>query len=398
MRLIIFSSSYPYGTGEQFLENEIRYLAKRYDLLIIPYFIGGSPERRTIPCRVPFSEPLYRHGFHIPTCEHLKTLPMFAIDWIAQFTFKYWRMKISNWLQISSLLGAQPFRNTLKHIKPDDILYFYWGTGSANLIPILKHRFNLQNRTIIRLHGSDLYIDAKGYLPLRRAIFNSANRILTISKNGKEYLEDRWPVCSNKTTINYLGVEEIQTLGDVRSSDMTTIVSCSSIDKNKRVDLIARCLVLTGRNIEWHHFGTGPDIHRVTAELSSQKIKHYFHGQVSQETIKSFYANNRVDLFVNMSLSEGIPVSMMEALAGSIPIFGTRVGGVAELVDESCGWLVLPNSTCEQITTELQKAIDIMISHTGQQKRINAHLQWQKKFNINSNISSLCTIIDELCD
>lgn len=397
MRLIIFSSSYPYGTGEQFLENEIRRLAEHYKILIVPYYWGGSKRSRAIPHNTQSSQPLYCTKIPSPSFEQFRALPEFLKDWTDYSLFESWKQKAINWLQISAILHSTGFKEAISQIKPNDILYFYWGTGAAALIPFLRRRFGLKNHIIVRLHGSDLYLKKNGYLPLREVIFTNADAILSISQNGKDYLEKNWPVCIGKTTVNYLGVEEINGINDKGQSDVTRITTCSSVDNNKRVHFIAKCLKNTERSIEWHHFGTGPEMHRVQAELPSPNIIPHFHGQVSQGTIRSFYANNRIDLFINLSLSEGIPVSMMEALASKIPIFGTNVGGVPELIDESCGWLVPSDSSCDQIAQSLRSAIDIMSSPQGEIVRENAYQKWRTKFNFNNNIDSLLTIINNLC-
>ena len=55
-------------------------------------------------------------------------------------------------------------------------------------------------------------------------------------------------------------------------------------------------------------------------------------GHLSNSEILRFYRENPVDLFVNVSASEGLPVSMMEAMSYGIPVAATDVGGVSELV------------------------------------------------------------------
>ena len=49
------------------------------------------------------------------------------------------------------------------------------------------------------------------------------------------------------------------------------------------------------------------------------------------------------DLFVQPSLSEGLPLAILEAMAAGLPIVATRVGGMAEaVVDGETGTLVAP--------------------------------------------------------
>jgi L-malate glycosyltransferase len=46
------------------------------------------------------------------------------------------------------------------------------------------------------------------------------------------------------------------------------------------------------------------------------------------------------DLYANSSISEGISLTILEAMAARLPVVATRVGGTPEIVDASCGRLV----------------------------------------------------------
>lgn len=50
------------------------------------------------------------------------------------------------------------------------------------------------------------------------------------------------------------------------------------------------------------------------------------------------------DVFVNCSLSEGVSLTILEAMASSLPVVVTRVGGTPEVVTEDCGTLVPPRN------------------------------------------------------
>jgi glycosyltransferase involved in cell wall biosynthesis len=81
-------------------------------------------------------------------------------------------------------------------------------------------------------------------------------------------------------------------------------------------------------------------------------------GQCKNEEILRFYENNHVDLFISLSESEGLPVSMMEAQSYGIPILASNVGGISEIVqNEKTGILLPVNIKPENISIEIQKAL-----------------------------------------
>ena len=87
---------------------------------------------------------------------------------------------------------------------------------------------------------------------------------------------------------------------------------------------------------------------------NNQNIEIVLKGNVSNRNVLEYYANNSIDLFLNLSESEGIPVSIMEALSYSIPVFATNVGGVPEIVNESNGELLEVNISALQLAAKLE--------------------------------------------
>ncbi len=67
-----------------------------------------------------------------------------------------------------------------------------------------------------------------------------------------------------------------------------------------------------------------------------------FTGYRSQDQVAAHLAE--AGIFVLASFAEGVPVVLMEAMAGRLPVIATRVGGVAELVEDGVsGLLVAPS-------------------------------------------------------
>jgi glycosyltransferase involved in cell wall biosynthesis len=48
------------------------------------------------------------------------------------------------------------------------------------------------------------------------------------------------------------------------------------------------------------------------------------------------------DVFVLASLTEGLPITLLEALASEVPVVATCVGGIPEVVDDGVTGIVIP--------------------------------------------------------
>ena len=87
----------------------------------------------------------------------------------------------------------------------------------------------------------------------------------------------------------------------------------------KRIDRIISALAeIVDLDIEWTHIGGGillADLIVQAANLMPKNIKCVWLGDLANEAVIEFYRNNPVHLFVNVSESEGLPVSIMEAIS-----------------------------------------------------------------------------------
>ncbi len=100
-------------------------------------------------------------------------------------------------------------------------------------------------------------------------------------------------------------------------------------------------------DVQLHLAGAGPleqDLRRQAQKLGvAHRVT--FLGHLSHETLLARYREAAVDLVAMASVTtahgaEGIPVSLIEAMAHGIPVVATSSGGVPELVDETTGILV----------------------------------------------------------
>ena len=106
-----------------------------------------------------------------------------------------------------------------------------------------------------------------------------------------------------------------------------------------------------------------------------------FHGQLQNSEVLDFYNNTQIDCFVTTSSTEGLPVSIMEALCYGIPVLATSVGGIPEAVDDKVGFLLNSEFSNKEFTLGLNK----MHQFKRKEKRIEISLIGRKKYNASKN-------------
>ena len=110
-----------------------------------------------------------------------------------------------------------------------------------------------------------------------------------------------------------------------------------------------------------------------------------FRGYVSNQDLMLEYSNNDYDVFINVSSTEGIPVSIMEAMSFGIPAIASNVGGTNEIViDGFNGFLIDSDFIVEGVVNKLKHLISI--SETDYIRlRTNARLFWNQTFFAKDN-------------
>jgi glycosyltransferase involved in cell wall biosynthesis len=280
-------------------------------------------------------------------------------EFIRQRVFK--RKKwILEWLaaivRTERLLDHEVIKNILVNSpgNRDTILYFYWGFGSSQIIPFIKKAG--YNKIIVRFHGFDLYEDRKdGYIPFRQDLLKKLDFAVPISEHGNKYLHERYPGIKFKSQVFRLGCFQ-NGLSQPSSDHKLRIVSCSNVIPLKRLDLIATALKYIDFEVQWTHLGDGEKFDELKNEilLLPKNIHVALPGRISPEDVLDFYSQNSIDLFLNVSTSEGVPVSIMEAFSAGIPVYATDVGGTAEIVNTLNGKLLIKEITPVILADELK--------------------------------------------
>ena len=267
------------------------------------------------------------------------------------------------------------------------LFYTYWNTAvTAGLV--LAVQSLKDTKVVTRVHGYDLYEERSvpPYLPFRPWLYKKIDRVFGISRAGVTYACDHG-LDPNKVSLNYLGTEDPGELCRASSDGVLRVLSCSFVVPVKRVALMAQSILrLANKNpnskIQWTHLGGGPLLDHVESILSVRPTNLEVHlvGLVTNKQVLDFYRNNNVDLILNLSESEGLPVSMMEALSFGVPVVATDVGGVKEVVDETNGVLLPADPTLDEVADALKSFVEFSWAEKLSMRKA-ARESWANRFN-----------------
>ncbi len=415
-RLYIVVSDYPYGNGEPFLEDELIALSKQFNkiYLIITNSIHLHdlshkfivPANVEIKFYIPENNFISRvkglwFAFSDPTVsEELKVIKQILKLPLSISIFR---------LLFSYVIHGVEFRNYLNKLinndnshKASNYFYTYWCTYYTFGLGLLKNEYK-DIKAFTRVHRWDLYMNVHRppYLPFRKFIIDKLDAVFSVSEDGKQYLQTSLPfINKDKIKVNFLGTTINKVPLITKSEKKLFILSIAFISKVKRIDLLAEAISLINDfEVEWHHIGGGGEDaksveHSAERLLSSKSnIIYKFHGNLSKKEIYDFLNKNNIHILVNTSLSEGLPVSIMEAMSFGIPVIATDVGGNREIViNEINGMLLSSNPTKEEVTNALISIQQLQKSDFKQLCSM-AYQTWNNKFN---NLKNTEIFVDEI--
>jgi glycosyltransferase involved in cell wall biosynthesis len=206
------------------------------------------------------------------------------------------------------------------------------------------------------LHGSDLLVRAD-FLDVK---LQACRFCFTISEFNRRYIRDRYPsVAPDKIFVQYLGVDPSfwkpqPTAVHDNSFHVVSVGRLHAIKNYAFLLLACRTLKSAGVDVQCTIAGEGPERPALQQLIGRLELRGEvtLAGHVRRADLPSLYA--RADIVVLTSHSEGIPVTLMEAMAMEQLVVAPAITGIPELVLEGkTGFLYQPRSM-EDLLIQLQ--------------------------------------------
>ena len=398
--LVLLTKVYPFDKGEEFIEDEIKELSYAFDKVVL--IATSTADNAVMTRKVPENFEVYRIKASFVKKQIIKnSVKLFFTGKDKEYILNEEKEAVKGSLKKRAYLEYFLAKGISVYDKCDEILkstdissyesitfYSYWLYDTAlAAIKLNKLYSNKMKKVVSRAHRYDLYADknSMNYLPLRYYLLENLDAVYPCSEDGSSYLRKLYPKYSYKIETSYLGTRD-HGIAELNNDNEYTIASCCHVSAVKRVDLLAKSLKFLNDDpdvkIRWIHFGDGDGLDEIKAyaEENLTNINVDFKGNVKNAELMNYYKNESINLFVNTSSSEGLPVSIMEACSFGIPIIATDVGGTSEIVIENKTGMLLDVDFKPEVLSEKIKKMAMMSREEQMNYRKRCREFWQEHF------------------
>lgn len=411
-KIIIFTSRFPFHTvSENFFQSELFGIAKKFDKVYIvacdvrsknPEIMKELPENAVAIHlnRKNLIGDFILGGLCLPFC------PFFIREIAAIIRQRkpfLPSLKSTVYASCYYLAICRRFGQLKREIdisKDDNVVLMgYWlhyiSKAALSFKKYLRHN---NTRIFARAHGSaDVrnFLSPNKYYPFQANLLSKLDGVLAVSQKGRDYL------CSlsgenDKIKSVYIGSNGPRN-AILHSRTPFTVVTCANIIPLKRLNLVADAVRLLSKrvpDIRWVHFGDGPL--RNWLEDSCADIQHLtdFRGYTPHDEVLEYLASQEPSLFVSASSSEGLPVSVIEAIANSIPVVATDVGATCEAaVTNITGTLIPADITSSQLADYIYAYYSMSLEEYQKISK-SAYLFWKQHFAANVTADKLTSLLN----
>lgn len=255
--------------------------------------------------------------------------------------------------------------NTALAIQPVDILHCHFGHNGV--FGASLKRLGFAKKLVVTFHGHDVSVALQNNTSKKiyRSVFEEADLILPVSEFWEKKLlaigapEDRVFVHRVGIDVSHFSYRE-----RVANSRSLRLITTARFVEKKGLSYAIQAVAQVKKehpNIKFNYdiIGEGPLFEEIECLVSSLEISDCvkLHGALPHGDVQKLIADADVFILPSIKASngdqEGIPVSLMEAMASGMPVLSTLHSGIPELVDDSVSGYLVPerdvNALAEKI-------------------------------------------------
>ncbi len=200
-----------------------------------------------------------------------------------------------------------------------------------------------------RTHGVDSP-PARAARQLEKQVFTAADQVVVTTPTIAQRVQENYELSARRIKIipNYVETDRFAPQKAQGKRPLRIgFVGRLAWEKN----LLALVEAVSGLDVELVMVGAGPQKAELQARADALGVKLSLPGRMDNSALPAFL--NSCDLFVLPSLYEGHPKALIEAMACGLAVIGTRVPGIAEMIqDGHNGLLAEPDAASLRTTID----------------------------------------------
>jgi len=228
---------------------------------------------------------------------------------------------------------------------------------------------------------------------IERLVAPGIHRYIAVSDHVAKQLRTVLPFMSHKLDVVHNGIPTVKFLRTekkpTRERPVVLTVARLSHQKGIRYLLDAAAQI---PHAEFWIAGDGPDRNALLSHAAQLQIadRVKFLGHVTDIAATLWQA----DLFVLPSLFEGLPVSVLEAMAAGVPVIATDVGGTREEIRSGETGVLVPPSDAEALAA----AICLLLNDPALAQRLaeSAQQSVRQEFSVETMVRQTTEIYDRV--
>ncbi len=283
--------------------------------------------------------------------------------------------------------------------KRGGILHAHWATIPTSMALVINKLIDMP--VSVTAHAWDIYLTPKDELRTKIA---AVKGVVTCTDFNVHYLKEIChPEDRDKIQLNYHGLD-FDALHDkdvgAKPSPTLNLLSIGRLVEQKGFIYLIRALKrLSNVEASLSIIGEGPlrdQLEREAADLPAGVEVNFLGRLPHQETLRRLAES---DVFVAPSViakdgdRDGIPNVVLEAMASGVPIIGTSVSGIPEVVLDNETGLLIPSEDAEALADALQQ---LAKSPENRQKfGANAKALVTERFDMDRNIDEFLDFLND---
>jgi glycosyltransferase involved in cell wall biosynthesis len=163
---------------------------------------------------------------------------------------------------------------------------------------------------------------------MEAAVFKAADRVIVTTPAIRQTIIERYGIEPGRVWIipNYVETERFKPSPGSRQPNLLCFIGRLHEQKN----IMALLDAINGLNVELNIIGGGDLQKKLVTKVQEERLKVHFLGNIPNTDLPAYL--NRASLFILPSHIEDHPKALLEAMACGLPVIGTDVPGIREVV------------------------------------------------------------------